>query len=147
MCVFFRLTLLELISAQLSGGESLDSGIPPGVARFLASSFQKGCGAVLSLATGSASSDEVQYVRYPYTNATQTFDMKYHRKPVVADCIRRCNSPQVLQEALTVISLLDVLCEMTSHQGQFMFLQDHPDLLVTTVGKSNIKNNNLPLVT
>ncbi|XP_019738862.1 ataxin-10 isoform X1 [Hippocampus comes] len=92
-----RLTLLELISAQLSGGESLDSGIPPGVARFLASSFQKGCGAVLSLATGSASSDEV------------------------------------LQEALTVISLLDVLCEMTSHQGQFMFLQDHPDLLVTTV--------------
>ncbi|XP_077357165.1 ataxin-10 [Festucalex cinctus] len=92
-----RLTLLELISAQLSGGESLDNGIPPGVARFLASSFQKCCGSVLSLATGSASSDEV------------------------------------LQEALTVISLLDVLCEMTSHQGQFIFLQDHPDLLVTTI--------------
>ncbi|XP_037098875.1 ataxin-10 [Syngnathus acus] len=92
-----RLTLLELISAQLNGGESPDCGIPPGVARFLASSFQKGCGAVLSLATGSASSNEV------------------------------------LQEALTVISLLDLLCEMTSHHGQFMFLQDHPDLLVTTV--------------
>ncbi|XP_061662905.1 ataxin-10 [Syngnathoides biaculeatus] len=92
-----RLTLLELISAQLSGGESVDSGIPAGVGRFLASCFQEGCGAVLSLATGSASNDEV------------------------------------LQEALTVISLLDVLCEMTSHQGQFMFLQDHPDLLVTTI--------------
>lgn len=34
-----------------------------------------------------------------------------------------------------MISLLDVLCEMTSDKGQFMFLQDHPDLLVTTVGK------------
>lgn len=46
-----------------------------------------------------------------------------------------CNPLQVLQEALTVISLLDVLCEMTSDHKQFMFLQDHPDLLVTTVGK------------
>lgn len=45
-----------------------------------------------------------------------------------------CNSLQVLQEALTVISLLDVLCEMTSDHKQFMFLQDHPDLLVTAVG-------------
>ncbi|XP_054609060.1 ataxin-10 [Dunckerocampus dactyliophorus] len=90
-----RLTLLELISAQLSGDESQNCGVPPNVACFLASSFQKGCGAVLTLATGSASSDEV------------------------------------LQEVLTVISLLDVLCEMTSHQAQF--LQDQPDLLVTTV--------------
>ncbi|XP_061920511.1 ataxin-10 [Entelurus aequoreus] len=90
-----RLTLLELISAQLSGEESLDCGVPSNVARFLASAFQKGCGAVLTLATGSASSEEV------------------------------------LQEALTVIGLLDVLCEMTSHQAQF--LQDQPDLLVTTV--------------
>ncbi|XP_057709893.1 ataxin-10 isoform X2 [Corythoichthys intestinalis] len=92
-----RLTLLELISAQLCGDESLDCGIPPGVAGLLASSFQKGCGAVLSLASSSASNDEL------------------------------------LQEALTVISLLDLLCEMTSRQGQFMFLQDHPDLLTTTV--------------
>lgn len=46
-----------------------------------------------------------------------------------------CNSLQVLQEALAVISLLDVLCEMTSDLQQFMFLQDHPDLLATTVGK------------
>lgn len=50
----------------------------------------------------------------------------------------RCTPLQVLQEALTVISLLDVLCEMTSDLKQFMFLQDHPDLLVTTVGK--VKN-------
>lgn len=92
-----RVTLLELLIAQLQEENSEDCGIPPSVARFLASSFQKGCGAVLSLATSSASSDEV------------------------------------LQEALTVISLLDVLCEMTSDRRQFMFLQDHPDLLVTTV--------------
>lgn len=34
-----------------------------------------------------------------------------------------------------MISLLDVLCEMTSDHKQFMFLQDHPDLLDCTVGK------------
>ncbi|XP_034530057.1 ataxin-10 [Notolabrus celidotus] len=92
-----RVTLLELIFAQLQEEDSEEFGIPPSVAGFLASSFQEGCGAVLTLATGSASSEEV------------------------------------LQEALTVISLLDVLCEMTSDLKQFMFLQDHPDLLVTTV--------------
>lgn len=42
------------------------------------------------------------------------------------------SSSEVLQEALTVISLLDVLCEMTSDHREFMFLQDHPDLLVNT---------------
>ncbi|XP_027899953.1 ataxin-10 [Xiphophorus couchianus] len=92
-----RVTLLELLLAQLREEGSEGCGIPPSVAHFLASSFQKGCGAVLTLATGSASSNEV------------------------------------LQEALTVISLLDVLCEMTSDHKQFMFLQDHPDLLETTV--------------
>ncbi|KAK2858866.1 hypothetical protein Q5P01_003486 [Channa striata] len=92
-----RVTLLELLYAQLREEDSEDCGIPPTVAGFLASCFQKGCGAVLTLATGSVSSDEV------------------------------------LQEALTVISLLDVLCEMTSDRKQFMFLQDYPDLLVTTV--------------
>uniref|UniRef100_A0A4W6FL71 Ataxin-10 n=1 Tax=Lates calcarifer TaxID=8187 RepID=A0A4W6FL71_LATCA len=88
-----RVTLLELLFAQLREEDSEECGVPASVARFLASSFQEGCGAVLTLATGSASSDE----------------------------------------ALTVISLLDVLCEMTSDNRQFMFLQDHPDLLVTTV--------------
>ncbi|KAM3859070.1 ataxin-10 [Diretmus argenteus] len=92
-----RVTLLELLSAQLGEGgeEEEECGVPPSVARFLACCFQKGCGAVLTLASGSASSDE---------------------------------------EALTVISLLDVLCEMTSDRRQFMFLQDHPELLTTTVG-------------
>lgn len=60
--VCFRVTLLELLSAQLQEEDSEECGIPPSVARFLASSFQKGCGAVLTLATGSASSDEVQIV-------------------------------------------------------------------------------------
>ncbi|KAM8910913.1 ataxin-10 [Spinachia spinachia] len=92
-----RVTLLELLSAQLQEEDSEECGIPPNVARFLATSFQKCCGAVLTLATGSTSSDEV------------------------------------LHEALTVISQLDVLCEMTSDHKQFMFLQDHPDLLVTIV--------------
>ncbi|CAN9508275.1 unnamed protein product [Ophioblennius macclurei] len=92
-----RVTLLELLFAQLREEVSDECGVPPDVARFLAGSFQNSCGAVLTLATGSASNDEV------------------------------------LQEALTVISLLDVLCEMTSDLKQFMFLQDHPDLLMTTV--------------
>lgn len=60
LCVFFRVTLLELLFAQLKEEDSEECSIPPSVARFLASSFQKGCGAVLTLATGSASSDEVQ---------------------------------------------------------------------------------------
>ncbi|KAM6895537.1 ataxin-10 [Xenentodon cancila] len=97
MCHNERLTLLELLLAQLREEDVDECGIHTSVAHFLASSFQKGCGAVLTLATGSASSEEV------------------------------------LQEALTVISLLDVLCEMTSDRKQFMFLQDHLDLLVTTV--------------
>jgi len=58
--VFFRVTLLELLFAQLREEDAEECGIPPSVARFLATSFQKGCGAVLTLATGSASSDEVQ---------------------------------------------------------------------------------------
>lgn len=92
-----RVTLLELLSAHLQEEDSEECGIPPNVARFIATSFQGGCGAVLTLATSSASSDEV------------------------------------LQEALTVINLLDVLCEMTSDHTQFMFLQEHPNLLVATV--------------
>ncbi|XP_010885447.2 ataxin-10 isoform X2 [Esox lucius] len=88
-----RVTLLELISAQLGEGNSEDCGISPSVASFLASCFQECCGAVLTLASGS--DDE---------------------------------------EALTVISLLDVLCEMTSDHKQFMFLQNHPELLNSTVG-------------
>ncbi|XP_028305108.1 ataxin-10 [Gouania willdenowi] len=93
-----RVTLLELMFAQLTEEDSdSECGIPPSVARFLASAFQNGCGAVLTLATGSASNDEV------------------------------------LQEALTVISLLDVLCEMTSDHKEFMFLQGQSDLLVSTV--------------
>ncbi|XP_056133521.1 ataxin-10 [Lampris incognitus] len=89
-----RVTLLELLSAELGQEDSEECGIPPSMARFLACCFQQGCGAVLRLASASAASDE---------------------------------------EALTVISLLDVLCEMTSDRQQFMFLQDHPDLLKTTV--------------
>uniref|UniRef100_A0A8C5AZF4 Ataxin 10 n=1 Tax=Gadus morhua TaxID=8049 RepID=A0A8C5AZF4_GADMO len=90
-----RMTLLELLAAQLGEGGGGDSGIPGGVAAHLASSFQTGCRAVLALASGSADGDE---------------------------------------EALTVISLLDVLCEMTSDLEQFMFLQDHAGLLQATVG-------------
>lgn len=61
MSVLFRVTLLELISAQLNEEGSEKCGVPPSVAHFLAGSFQKGCGAVLTLATGSISSDEVQH--------------------------------------------------------------------------------------
>jgi len=61
VCVF-RVTLLELLSAHLQEEDSEECGIPPNVARFIATSFQGGCGAVLTLATSSASSDEVQIV-------------------------------------------------------------------------------------
>ncbi|KAL2102275.1 hypothetical protein ACEWY4_001443 [Coilia grayii] len=37
------------------------------------------------------------------------------------------------EEAVIVIRLLDILCEMTSGLKVFMSLQDHPDLLETTV--------------
>lgn len=59
---FSRVTLLELLFAQLREEDSDECGVPPSVARFLASTFQKGCGAVLTLATGSVSSEEVQKV-------------------------------------------------------------------------------------
>lgn len=59
MCFKSRVTLLELLNAQLREEGSEGCGVPPGVARFLAGSFQTGCGSVLTLALGSASSDEV----------------------------------------------------------------------------------------
>lgn len=58
-CFYSRVTLLELLFAQLREEDSDECGVPPSVARFLASTFQKGCGAVLTLATGSVSSEEV----------------------------------------------------------------------------------------
>ena len=61
--VVFRVTLLELLFAQLREEDSEECGVPPSVARFVAHSFQTGCGAVLTLATGSASSNEVRRYR------------------------------------------------------------------------------------
>ncbi|XP_034019717.1 ataxin-10 [Thalassophryne amazonica] len=97
MSDFDRVTLLELLLAQLKAEESKDSCIPPDVAHFVACCFQKCCGDVLMLTTRSASSDEV------------------------------------MEEARIVTVLLEVLCEMTSDRTEFMFLQDHPDLLLTTI--------------
>ncbi|KAI5094051.1 ataxin-10, partial [Silurus meridionalis] len=37
------------------------------------------------------------------------------------------------EQALAVVRLLDILCDMTSGQMKFMALQDHPDLLQTTI--------------
>ncbi|KAL7828000.1 hypothetical protein AOLI_G00311520 [Acnodon oligacanthus] len=88
-----RLTLLELILAQLGEGKE-DSLIPLRTAQFLASCFQHSCRAVLSLSSLSSDDD---------------------------------------QKALAVIRLVDILCEMTSDQRMFMALQDHTDLLQTTV--------------
>lgn len=145
--LIFRVTLLELISAQLNEEGSRNCGVPPTVAHFLAGSFQTGCGAVLTLATGSISSNEVWSVRKassgPCTivcivvffafpgGSLQVLDLSF----CVWTCLPVAIPLQVLQEALTVISLLDVLCEMTSDFRQFIFLQDYPNLLETTVGK------------
>lgn len=143
----FRVTLLELISAQLNEEGSENCGVPPAVAHFLAGSFQKGCGAVLTLATGSISSDEVRTVREAGSDSSPSicivvfFAFPGESVRVLAQwlwvwtCLPVAIPLQVLQEALTVISLLDVLCEMTSDLRQFMFLQDYPDLLETTVGE------------
>ncbi|TSK13247.1 Ataxin-10 [Bagarius yarrelli] len=37
------------------------------------------------------------------------------------------------EQVLAVIRLLDILCDMTSGQEKYMALQDHPDLLQTTI--------------
>lgn len=70
MCVFFRVTLLDLLCAQLREEDSEDCGVPSSVARFMASAFQKGCGAVLALGSGSASSDEVQTLNLTDVSST-----------------------------------------------------------------------------
>uniref|UniRef100_A0A671L567 Ataxin-10 n=1 Tax=Sinocyclocheilus anshuiensis TaxID=1608454 RepID=A0A671L567_9TELE len=88
-----RLTLLELILAQLGVVEEENCLMPLSAAQFLASCFTDHCRAVLTLS--SESSDD--------------------------------------QEALVVIRLLDILCEMTSDCKEFMALQDHSDLLSATV--------------
>lgn len=46
---------------------------------------------------------------------------------------QKCNSR--LQEALVAIHLLDVLCEMTSNNGQLEHLQALPGLLETAIGE------------
>ncbi|XP_051546420.1 ataxin-10-like [Myxocyprinus asiaticus] len=90
-----RLTLLELILAQLGvGEEEKESLIPLSAAQFLASCFNSHCRAVLSLSSQSSADD---------------------------------------QAAMVVIRLLDILCEMTSGRKKFMALQDHSDLLSSTV--------------
>ena len=61
-----RVTLLELLSAQLGEEDTEECGIPSEVARFLACCFQKGCGAVLTLACDSATDDEVHAFYYYY---------------------------------------------------------------------------------
>ncbi|XP_052433769.1 ataxin-10-like [Carassius gibelio] len=88
-----RLTLLELILAQLGVVEEEKCSMPLSTAQFLASCFTDHCSAVLTLS--SESSDD--------------------------------------QEAMVVIRLLDILCEMTSDCKEFMALQDHADLLRATV--------------
>ncbi|XP_026065466.1 ataxin-10 [Carassius auratus] len=88
-----RLTLLELILAQLGVVEEEKCSMPLSTAQFLASCFTDHCSAVLTLS--SESSD--------------------------------------YQEAMVVIRLLDILCEMTSDCKEFMALQDHADLLRATV--------------
>ncbi|MCI4389111.1 hypothetical protein PGIGA_G00093990 [Pangasianodon gigas] len=88
-----RLTLLELVLAQLGEVKEEDCVIPLRTAQFFALSFRHSCKAVLALSSVS-SADE---------------------------------------QALAVIRLLDILCDMTSGQKKFMALQDHPDLLLTTV--------------
>ncbi|TNM91408.1 hypothetical protein fugu_019788 [Takifugu bimaculatus] len=95
MCHKDRVSLLELVLAQIEMSGSDECGVSPGVARFLADCFQNSCGAVLKLSTDACASDD--------------------------------------EEALTVITLLNVLCEMTSGSRQFLFLQDRPELLAATV--------------
>ncbi|XP_072529250.1 ataxin-10 isoform X2 [Salminus brasiliensis] len=87
-----RLTLLDLVSAQLGEGKE-DCLVPLRTAQFLATCFQHSCKDVLALSSDVSADDQ----------------------------------------ALAVIVLLDILCEMTSDQKTFMALQDHPDLLRTTV--------------
>ncbi|XP_076861079.1 ataxin-10 isoform X2 [Brachyhypopomus gauderio] len=88
-----RLTLLELILAQLGEDKEETCLIPPRTSQFLASCFQSSCKMALSLSSASSVNDQ----------------------------------------ALAVVRLLDILCEMTSDQKNLRSLQDQPDLLQSTV--------------
>lgn len=52
-----RVSLLELVVAQLQE-EGSKCGVAPGLAHFLADSFQTNCGAVLKLSAKSCDSDD-----------------------------------------------------------------------------------------
>lgn len=120
---------MELVLAQLQE-EGSKCGAAPGVAHFLADSFQKNCGAVLKLSAESCDSDdEVRTV--DWWNKSSFYLFLSACCPSAHHC---CASLLLRQEALIVMSLLDVLCEMTSGLQEFVFLQDHPELLEATVG-------------
>lgn len=125
---FFRVSLLELVLAQIEMSGSEECGVAPSVARFLADCFQNTCGAVLKLSTDACASDDE--VRRAPLRDNRFIPVSFHFS------LHSCsNSLWLLQEALTVITLLNVLCEMTSGSRQFLFLQDHPELLAATVGR------------
>ena len=62
-CACCRVSLLELVLAQLQE-EGSECGVAPGVALFLADSFQTNCGAVLKLSAESCVSDD-EVLRVP----------------------------------------------------------------------------------
>lgn len=127
---FCRVSLLELVSAQIEMSGSGECGVAPGVARFLADCFQNTCGAVLKLSTDACASDDE--VRRAPLRGNRFIPVSFHFSLHSSSC---SNSLWLLQEALTVIALLNVLCEMTSGSRQFQFLQDHPELVAATVGR------------
>uniref|UniRef100_A0A3Q3J9Z0 Ataxin-10 n=1 Tax=Monopterus albus TaxID=43700 RepID=A0A3Q3J9Z0_MONAL len=104
-----RVTLLELLLAQLREEDVEECDIPPSVAHFLASSFQKGCGAVLTLATGSASSDEVR---------------ELEGIPLILDhCNIDSNNPFISQWA--IFAIRNLLEHNTQNQELIAALESH----------------------
>lgn len=127
---YCRVSLLELVLAHIEMSGSDECGVAPGVARFLADCFQNSCGAVLKLSTDACASDDEVWRGHLRDNLF--ISASSHFSLHSSSC---SNSLWLLQEALTVITLLNVLCEMTSGSRQFLFLQDHPELLAATVGR------------
>lgn len=55
---YCRVSLLELVFAQMETSGPDECGVAPGVARFLADCFQNSCGAVLKLSADACASDD-----------------------------------------------------------------------------------------
>nr|XP_047902840.1 ataxin-10 isoform X2 [Anser cygnoides] len=135
-----RVTFLELIMSKVSEKNSVTSeemNVFMRIADFLASCFRDKCEAVLKLTSAADAEDEV-------TNGLWAAFWEYLMQSCVLDGLVLFPIYEVSKscwllgtpystEALVTVRLLDVLCEMTSNNGQLEHLQASPGLLETAI--------------